>query len=300
MRSWDLLLEWMTHLGSGAWSAFREAVADLAGDASDLDEQGLYRTLRITLSNLGHVDFFVDGSRRWHVLHPALVGLAGSSEHLFVGGRTRSLLDSLRAAAVASSATVSVVEIIPGLSRVQIVGEPDALRAAAEGVGVEYVPDGAALLSARLPSIRKSLEAAEPAQEPINWSVRSWSFQDEKWITDRLDRTVREYSNRHGVRRYLVHLGRDGLREVEKRASFYCAALVRGARVVRYSHENRCLRVPRWAPLPEIYARTACLTGGRLGTLRGDDIVFDNLNSRIASTFLVSLGQGFSMPEAQR
>jgi hypothetical protein len=107
--------------------------------------------------------------------------------------------------------------------------------------------------------------------------------------------TVREYSNRHGVRRYVVDVGRAGLREVEKRASVYCAALSRGVRIVRYSYEDRHLRVPRWAPLPEVYARSACLAGGRLGVLSNEEIVFENIDPCVASRLLVGLGQGFPM-----
>lgn len=296
MKKWDLLLEWMTHLGSGAWGAFREAAAELADD--DVDEHALVRTLRITLSDLGHVDFFIDGSRRWCVTRPALVGLSESGAHLFVGGRTRSLLEQL-CETVASGATVSLAESIPGLSRVNVTGDPEAVAAAAESIGIEYVADAAATLSARLPSIKAVLKAAQPAQEPINWTVRSWSFQDERWANERLERTVREYSNRHGVRRYLVDVGKAGLREIEKRASIYCAAFVRGVRIVRYSHHERRLRVPRWAPLPEIYARTACLAGGQLGVLSEDDILFANVDPGTASTLLVGLGQGFPQPDAR-
>ena len=106
----------MTHLGSGAWGTFREAVAELANSKSDPEEQeqALYRTLRIALSDLGHVNFFVEGSRRWHVLRPALVALAEPIEHLFVGGRTRSLVDRLTAAAMAVGAAVTVDESFPG------------------------------------------------------------------------------------------------------------------------------------------------------------------------------------------
>ncbi|MGO9930428.1 MAG: hypothetical protein ACLPV8_01220 [Steroidobacteraceae bacterium] len=299
MLVWDLLLEWMTHVGSGAWEAFREGVAELTSDEIDFDEQRISRTLRVTLSDLGHADFFVGGSRRWHVMRPALVGLSGGNEHLFVGGRTRSLVDQL-CTAIAAHATTTVAEIIPGLSRVHIVGDPAALAAAAEDIGVEYVPDVAATLSGRLRSIRSSLEAAQSAQEPINWSVRSWSFQDESWVNERLKRTVREYSNRHGVNRYFVHAGRSGLREIEKRASVYGAALLRGARIAHYSHENRSLRVPRWAPLPAMYARAACLASGRMGTVTGDDIVFGNIDPLVASSLLVGLGQGFPMPETKQ
>lgn len=297
MKNWDLLLEWMTHLGSGVWGSFREAAAELAGE--DADEQVFVRMLRIALSDLGHVDFFVDGSRRWSVLRPALVELSGNGEHLFVGGRTRSLLERLGEAA-ATHATVRVADAIPGLSRIHVVGDPASLSAIAQDIGIDYFADAAARLSAQVPPIRSVLEAGAPAQEPINWSVRSWSFKDKEWVSEKLPRTVREYRNRHSVRRYLVHAGKSGLLEIEKRASVYCAALLKGARIVHYSPDGKRLRVPRWAPLPESYARAACLAGGQLGTLSGDDIVFENIDPRVASMLLVGLGQGFPMPEANR
>lgn len=299
MKTWDLLLEWMTHLGSGSWAAFREAVEELADDKDLVDDQALVRTLRIAFSDLGHVDFFIEGSRRWRVLRPALVGLSQSGEHLFVGGRTRSLMERL-CGNVSSRITVTTADALPGLTRVHVRGEREAVAGLAESLEIEYVADAAALLLRRLPPIRAALEAGQAAQEPINWSVRSWSFQERKWVNGRLDRTVREYSNRHGVRRYLVHAGKSGLREVEKRASVYCAAFVRHARIATYSHDERRLRVPRWAPLPAIYARAACLAAGCLGVLSDGAIVFDGLDPRVASTLLVGLGQGFPMPEAKR
>jgi hypothetical protein len=294
---WDLLLEWMTHLGSGAWASFREAVAELATEDDELDEDARSRMLRITLSDLGHADFFVGGSRRWEVLRPALVGLSGRSEHLFVGGRTRSLFERLRQAAASSRVTLTVDDVIPGLRLVHLAGEPEAIRDVAEVTGVPYVPHAAARLSTLLTSARSSIERAQAREEPINWTVRSWSFQDQIWVPGKLEHTVREYSNRHGARRYLVHVDRAGLREVEKRTSFYCAALARGARIVRYSPENGSLHVPVWAPLPGAYARTACLASGRLGSVRDRHIVFENIDAGIASTLLVALGQGFPTTE---
>jgi hypothetical protein len=291
--NWDLLLEWMTHHGSGAWSTFCVAVAELTGRDEEFDGRGLNRTLRVAFSDLGHADFFVGGSRRWRVLHPAVVGLAGNRNHLLVGGRTRTVVDRLSAAAIQEGATVNISEFIPGLSRVQVVGERDAVRAASMKVGLEYLSDAAAVLAGRLPSIRSTMQGSAPAVEPINWSVKSWSFQTEAWVVGKLDRTVREYKNRYEVRRYLVHLGRLGLREIEKRAAVYCAASVRSTRLVRYSCEDRSLRVPLWAPLPEGYARAACLAGGQLGIVQDDDIIFHHVDPRVASILLIGLGQGF-------
>lgn len=297
---WDRLLEWMTHVGSGPWSAFRDAVAELDEGAALEEEPILFRSLRIALSDLGHVDFFVNGSRRWQVRRPALVGLAGSStEHVFAGGRTSTLTSSLAEAATDAGAIVTIGEIRPGLSRIHIEGNPATLCRTAESLQIQYLPNAAAELTSRIPPLLHTLKTAAPATEPINWAVRSWSFKDAKWVPERLDRTVREYNNRHGVRRYLVGLGRrQGYREIEKRASIYCAALLRSERIVRYSCRDRSLCVPLWAPLPEGHARAACLAGGALAVVEGGQLVFKNLDPRIASALLVSLGQGFPMPEA--
>lgn len=299
MKTWDRLLEWMTHLGSGAWGAFRDAVEELAGDRDLLDEQSRVRALRIAFSDLGHVDFFVEGSRRWRMMRPALVGLSQGREHLFVGGRTRSIMERL-CEVEADEIMVTTTEPIAGLTRVHVTGEREAVARLAESLGIEYVADAATILLAHLPPIRAVLDASQPAEEPINWPVRSWSFQHKKWVNKRLERTVREYSNRHGVRRYLVHTGKTGLREIEKRASIYCAAFTRGVRIVTYSHDERQLRVPRWAPLPAIYARVACLAGGRLGAINESEILFEGVDPHVASTLLVGLGQGFPMPGAKQ
>ncbi|MFN7970779.1 MAG: hypothetical protein U0166_00255 [Acidobacteriota bacterium] len=297
MKPWDLLLEWMTHLGSGAWGAFRDAVAELADDS--MDEQALLRMLRITFSDLGHVDFFVDGSRRWRVLRPAVVGLSQGPDHLLAGGRTRSMLERL-SQALGPVARVTDTENIRGFSSIHVTGDADEVAAALEGTGIDYIALAGIKLAAGAASMRTVLDAGRPGHEPINWSVRSWSFEDRRWVSEPLERTVREYTPRHGDRRFMVHAGKLGLREIAKRESMYCAAILQGARFARFSCAERRLRIPRWAPLPEIYARAVCLSGGRLGALGGDDIIFGNVDPRVASTVLVGLGQGFPMPEVRR
>jgi hypothetical protein len=294
----DLLLEWMTHTGSGAWGAFRDAACELS-QVDDVDEaHALFRNLRIAFSDLGHVDFFIDGSRRWRVLRPALVGLTASDEHILVGGRTRSLVEKLSAAVQRLGARMSVTEEAPGLSRICVAGGPAAVRRCAAETGTEYVPAASAFLASRLSSLRHMIDTAPEVPEPINWTVRSWSFADENWVADRLPRTVREYSNRYGARRYMLHLGRSGLRELDKREATYGAALVSGIQLARYSRERGRLRVPRWAPLPDAYARAASLGGGQLAIALGAELVFESVDPVVGSMLLISLGQGFPMPGA--
>ena len=134
-------------------------------------------------------------------------------------------------------------------------------------------------------------------EEPINWAVSSWSFREARWVPGRGDRTLREYSNRHGMRRYLLSVDRgDSLREVEKRTGIYCAALMRKERIVNYSHRDHTLRVPIWAPLPAEHARAACLARGAPASREDGSLVFKGVDWDTAATLLASLGQVVRMP----
>ena len=297
--SGDRLLEWMTHLGSGSWDAFREAVDDLDDGESADDAQKLHRAVRIGFSDLGYADFFVNGSRRWRVRRPALAELIGNEDaHMLIGGRTRELLDRVKLIAGPNGeASMTIREEQFGPSPVRIEADPRYLRELAAKLGIQYLPKAAHTLAARLPSSRGTLHEAEQVEEPINWTVRSWSFRDVQWVSERDDRTIREYTNRYGRRRYLVSTDRGrSLREVEPRAGMYCAALVRGARIAKYNNMEGTLQVPVWAPLPAEHARVACLSGGLPGSIEGGALVFKRVAWQTAATLLESLGQGVPMP----
>jgi len=297
--SGGLLLEWMTHLGSGTWGAFRNAVDELYGNSGEGDEHAQYRQLRVALSDLGHADFFVDGSRRWQVRRPALVGLAGSeTRHMLTGGRTSELAGRVADAAAAVGVSVRT-GVVLGLPQTYLDGESFLLTQIAAELGLEYLRNASAVLAAQLPRLRDTYCAAREASEPVNWSVRSWCFRMADWVPERRDRTVREYTNRYGIRRYLVGGGRHRpLREVEKRSAIYCAAMLQNQRIASYSYDTRELHVPVWAPPPEQHARAACLAGGTLPLVEAGNFVFANVDPRIAAALLVSLGQGFPLPEA--
>ena len=295
----DRLLEWMTHVGSGPWDAFRDAVDEVDEVMERQDPHAWYRTLRIAMSDLGHVDFFVDGSRRWEVRRPVLAGLAGNeSAHLFTGGRSSELLKKLEQRVTGNGkGIVTIDENGPGPSRVKVKGEPDFLREVAEELRIQYLPKASVTLAGEATPMTDVLDGPSGDEEPINWAVNSWSFRETRWVPGRVDRTLREYSNRHGMRRYLLNVDRDGsLREIEKRTGMYCAALVRKERIVNYSHRDRTLRVPAWAPLPAEHARAACLARGVPASRDSGSLVFKGVDWDTAATLLASLGQVVRMP----
>jgi len=289
--SWDLLLEWMTHSGSGTWSGFREAVAELH-EPTEADVQVVAKRLRIVLSDLGHVEFFINASKRWQVLRPAIVGLAHPHQYLFVGGRTRQLVTSLEHHCREQHLSFTCSRVDPGLSRIALEGDREAVQRLATSLGIEFIPEASRFLISRVTPVRRALESAQSCVEPINWEVHSWSFEDEKWVTQQLRRTVRLYTNRHGVRRYILDRGNAGACELGKREALYAAALQKGVRLVKHSPESSTVTVPWWAPLPESYSRATCLAGGKVAVARGNDLVFESVPNDVASVLLVGLGQG--------
>ena len=301
--NWDRLLEWMSHVGSGTWETFRETVDGLADeDENDADRPLLHRNVRIALSDLGHADFFIGGSRRWRARRPALVGLSHrDNEYVFTGGRSASLVSELSASARKAGAVVTSAQDFPQLSLIHVKGEPERLENIAQDLGIDYLLNGSATLAARLSPLHRTVEVSTEADEPIGWNVRSWSFAAAQWVEGRLHRSLCEYSNRHGVHRYFVDTGRrKPLREFERRAGMYYAAQSARIRLINYSQDHQTLQVPRWAPLPSEHARVACLAGGRLASLTERHIVFDGVDYRLASTMLASLGQGVPMPRISK
>ncbi len=296
--NWELLLEWMTHVGSGRWSAFRDAAAELSG-AEDDELQRLCRNLRVTLSDLGHADFFVEGTSRWHVRRPALLGLVSREGAVLGGGRTRRLVGSLTEAASEAGIATTLADLGGGVSQVQVAAPPAQLADLARALGIEYVPAATNAITSRLTPVRRLLEHAPARSEPMNWAVRSWSFDAKEWVDGRLRKTAREYSSRHGARRYMVDVGHGELREIEKREAIYAAALLRSWRILDYDAAERRLRVPRSAPLPDLHARAACLAGGNLPEPSEGFLAFGEVPPDAASVLFVLLGQGHPLQGAK-
>src|SRR5258708_31784145 len=84
----------MTPKGGGSGASFRGATAELVPDAPD--QNRMARQLKEALSDLAHVDFFVDGSQQWRVLSAMLAGLGVDGlAAILCGGQTPPLILSL-------------------------------------------------------------------------------------------------------------------------------------------------------------------------------------------------------------
>jgi uncharacterized membrane protein len=285
----------MTHLGSGSWSSFRNAVEELSND-TDPDPPQLTRNLRILLSDLGHVDFFIDGARRWQVLRPALLGTACGGAFLFAGGRSRALLKQLSAAAADAGLSLQAASLENGLSRVHIIANPDAAAKVAVALGIDCFPQAAMHVAAQCPALRHAIESAPVFAEPANWTVESWSFADQTWTTGAIADTARRYTSRFGVRRYMVPAGKTRFKELAPREAIHAAALLRGQLIAKYDREAKRLTVPRLAPLPALFARAACLSAGICSRAQASELVFERVAPDVAAIMLTRLGHRYSVP----
>lgn len=288
--NWDVLLHWMTHLGEGSWEGFKDAVARLAPQNEELGD--LVVGLRLHLSDMGHVEFFVGGSRRWRVLPPVLAELAARpGGAVLCGGRTPQSSGALAVAAEVAGCLVSSEDSTDGPTTVRVQGESAALARVASAVGVRFVSDYAAGLCHQLMPMYELFERAPVESAPTNWSLRSFDFDSMSLVDGLRPKSACECSPRMGVPRWYVHTRRGKLRPMPKREAIYTAAMLQRVTLLRYDVESRRLTAPLKVPPPELYSRAACLCAGRRGRVEGGLIVFEEVPSAMAAVLCVAAGQ---------
>jgi len=294
--NWEVLLHWMTHVQEGSWATFRGAVAKLVGTDADLDD--ISRTHRIFLSDLGHADFFVEGSQRWHVRPPVLAGLVppGGSAVL-TGGRTPKLLADLAEAAAAHGCRVVIDGNEDRLACVRVDGGSGGLTAAAAAGGIPYVESFASVLCGSINPIPHLVDGASVEEGPANWSIRSFDFDSFTWVEGLRSRSACEFRSRYGPTRYYLHTRRGRLLRLPKREAVYAAAMLRELALAAYDAATSTLSVPASAPFPELYARAACLCAGASSVFQHGRLCYRGVPRDVAAVLLVAAGQPY--PESQ-
>lgn len=297
---WDVLLHWMTHLGEGSWSSFRAAVAKLAD--ADVDE--ICRRLRVAFSDLGHADFFVEDSQRWRVLPPVLAGLPPPAQAaVLTGGCTPPLMAAVLEAAAVRGCRAAAANGggQPGLLRLE--GSKEALQAAASAAGISYVENYAASLTASIKPVALQLDNARVEEPPPNWTAHSFDLDSLTWVEGLRRRSACELRPRYGRSRFYFHkkgghLLRLERREGGKRDVVYAAAMIRQVRLAVYDPATEVLSVPKSAPLPELYARVACLCAGAPAAFNENEgrLMYRNVPHAIAAVLLVAAGQPYPEP----
>jgi hypothetical protein len=297
---WNMLLYWMSDLAEGSWERFRNVVTELAD--GEQDPAQLRRTLRVRLSDFGHVNFFVGGSSGWETLPPLAAGLlAPTGSALLTGARTPRLVHDLKNAAREHG--IEVVEEASGDSPdlIRLVGPSDALRTCATVAGIEYSDNYARRLANTLDPVPLLLERPREDTDcaPINWASRSFDLQSGVWVDGTLPNAACEFTPRYGLPRYFVSNRRRRLFEIAgRRQAVYAAAYRQGVALAAYDGSTRTLSVPVSAPLPEAYARVASLCAGRRAHVSQGRIVYSDVHPEIGAVLLTALGQPATISSA--
>jgi len=288
--SWNLLLNWMTHVGEGSWSLFRKTVGEIAPDGADV--QKLCRILRIALSDLRHADFFIDGSQRWRTFPPILGGLAVQTNvSVLYGGRTPRMLEELQSATENRDCQLVVSDYTDRPACISIEGSGEVIAAIADECGLVYVPNIAeALTKTLIPLPVKMLKALDD-EAPINWVARSFDLKSQKWVEGLLRNSACEFTSRYGARRFFLHYRGRKLREMSKRDAVYASSMIQCIRIAEYSPIDSTLSTPLFAPMPEMYSRIACICSGTLPNVSDRRLVYKEVPENVASLLLVAVGQ---------
>jgi hypothetical protein len=284
----DNLLHWMSHLNEGSWRRFRDAASELTPSNGDQAETA--RLLRNCFSDLGCADFFVDESQRWRVRPPLLAGLCEERQAVLCGARSPSLVEALQAAAQKRGCRfeIQILQNLP--SRILVKGDQERLAATARDARLIYQPNLAAALCRRLtPVVHSVAKTGDTA--PIRWAVRSFDLQKLRWVEGELPATAREYTSKFGERQFYTCGHQGELQAAPKRTAVYAAASLRKVSLAGYDLPSRILTTAAAAPLPEAYARTACLCSGLPPRFKDNLWIYEGVAPAVAAALLVLAGQ---------
>lgn len=290
MKSGELLLQWLTHVREGSWNMFRRAQS--AVDApEDEDDAARTRRMRVCLSDMGHVEFFIGGGNRWRTFAPLLGGVGETTCAVLSGGRTDRLIESLANSSGNEGCHVEASEVTDGPDSIQVIGPAESFGRVAAGAGLRYVPDLALAVCAAVEPIESVLASAASGAAPTNWSVRSFDLGSLRWVDGLLPNAAYEYSSRYGARRYYVRGPRAALLRLDKRKAVYAAAHLNRVPLISYDEQERRLVVPRGAPLPDEMARAAAACRGALAAVEYGQLMYDGVPPAVAGVLMVAAGQ---------
>ena len=212
---------------------------------------------------------------------------------LLIGARTPKLVADVRAAA--AERDVDMAERLDGLLDViRLTGPAEALNACAVAAGIDYADNYARRLAAMLKPVPLLLDRPrrDTDHTPVNWTRRSYNLQSCEWVDGTLPNSACEFTPRYGRPRYFVSNRRRRLLEVaSRRDAVYAAAYAKGVSLAVHDPIAGTLSVPLSAPLPEAYARVACLSSGRRAEVAQGRIVYSGVRPEIGAVLLTALGQ---------
>lgn len=303
----DLLLRWVSELGSGRLRDLRTSVRSVAlGRGIDCAPGAESRWVR-DLAALGYLD--VDWHRDWWSVAPSVLTRLPHSDGLavVVGRRTgsfdRALIDAESWATLIRVANPATPGDIPVPDTVLLRYEdPAGLPDDARWLDCAFTPCAALQLAELLPEIEEGPLAAPPAADNA-FTVQRFSFADGRYEPTALYAADGLYRWRGADWSLLTQVRRgDAWRTVEHETGVYLELAGRIS-VLRWAAEPGAgrsligsLTCDRAAPLPPLHSRAAVLCSGLRP--RADrtarTVSYDNVPLQVAERIATSLRQRLS------
>lgn len=295
MTAYEQLLLWVSELGQGTWTEFREA-HDWTVQPRVGQRRPLPTTTAHAFSILGHME--VDWQARvWSVAPPALTILPGAGAHaVLTGSRTQMLTEKLRdLAANADDFYCDQFTQAWGPDALFIAAADETgVERLADELGIKYEPCISERLAQLLAPIDSHLALAHSTPPAKGYGVERFDDESLRFLATTADTQPGLYQYGVSYRSEFRWLDETGTYFALDRATAVYVELRRCRRgVLRYqrANVNGTLIVPFHAQLPALQARTAAMCSGLMPTLADRYWNYANVPRDTAHRIAESLGQ---------
>jgi hypothetical protein len=290
---YNLLLAYLSQVGSGSWQLFRDAL----GEVLERDDELYPSRIARRLSSLAHVEYAFESDLKWAICPPAIVWLpnATGTRGVLCGMRSERVINDLVSQAGRASVTVRSEKQAYGPDVLLISSaSSDGGQKLADHLGLASVAGAAEQLARSLPDLDSYFALATPSWNPSGYGVQAFQPRTLQWVDVNSDASDGLYS--YGYYTPEFRLVRAGQRlKVARDIAVYKVLALNRQVVITYDSSAMTLSVPARAPLPALHDRAAVLASGRLPSVTNDlhsvRYVYSDVPAKIASAIISTLHQ---------
>ena len=258
----NLLLFYLSELGHGNWSRFRQALEYLADD-----EEDLYRTVKARqLSMLGHVEFAFEGDLRWAICEPTIAWLSKDDQltGVLCGCRSEQQLEALARGCLELDCELLQVPNPEGPDTILITVPSNSVgEQLAQQLGLKSQPDAASRLAEILPDIEAYYDLCPHEPVPRGYKTEQYDLEQLRWLEVEEDDAPGFYRYTHYRREYRLKLSATCVKVPPYVGIFIWLQHAKKI-VFTYNPKTLTLQGPASAILPPLFGRAAILCSGFL------------------------------------
>lgn len=280
MNTAELLLSCLTQEGEISWAVLRSRIAVLVGTTAAEEFGRRSQSLRRSLAELGHADFFVESSTgnttQQCRARPAMLMQPGkhSGRAMLIGARDDALIDTIereckklggRLERAASGDDADTPESII------VHGKEELITYIAEGADIPLVRSAPDYWLEGFPAISEQERRSHSANFEWQHAAQVKVFDHRRGIWEAASGPSEIHATAgtvveqilHGTRRRAVYV-RDHFVSFDYKSALYVGAHLHGTQPINYDGQSQELRVTASYPMPLPCARAAVSCSGHL------------------------------------